>query len=211
LYLRHWGVPAEDIFVTGIPIHPVFSTPKDRAACLTKHGLDHERPVVLQLSGGLASVRLKSCFTRSWQVQKTDSARDHYRPQRNAQGTAREDYTARRGTTSRSWGFTKEIDELMQAADLVVTKPGGPLTTSEVLAREAIMVIVNPIPGQESRKQRLPAGEWGSHQGQQHRRRCRTRSTACWTTLHASQPCAKMSAASHTRARRSTWWRARWN
>lgn len=47
-------------------------------------------------------------------------------------------------------GFTKEIDELMQVADLVISKPGG-LTTSEVLARGAVMVIVNPIPGQESR------------------------------------------------------------
>src|SRR5206468_11913975 len=47
-------------------------------------------------------------------------------------------------------GFTKEIDELMNVADLVVSKPGG-LTTSETLARGAIMVIVNPIPGQESR------------------------------------------------------------
>jgi processive 1,2-diacylglycerol beta-glucosyltransferase len=35
-------------------------------------------------------------------------------------------------------------------ADLVVSKPGG-LTTSETLARGAVMVIVNPIPGQESR------------------------------------------------------------
>jgi processive 1,2-diacylglycerol beta-glucosyltransferase len=33
---------------------------------------------------------------------------------------------------------------------LVVSKPGG-LTTSETLARGAAMVIVNPIPGQESR------------------------------------------------------------
>ena len=47
-------------------------------------------------------------------------------------------------------GFTTEIDELMEAADIVVSKPGG-LTTSEVLARGAAMVIVNPIPGQESR------------------------------------------------------------
>jgi len=39
---------------------------------------------------------------------------------------------------------------LMAAADVVVSKPGG-LTTSEVLARGAAMVIVNPIPGQESR------------------------------------------------------------
>jgi len=47
-------------------------------------------------------------------------------------------------------GFTTEIDELMTVADLVVSKPGG-LTTSETLARGAVMVIVNPIPGQESR------------------------------------------------------------
>ena len=38
----------------------------------------------------------------------------------------------------------------MAAADIVVSKPGG-LTTSETLARGAAMVIVNPIPGQESR------------------------------------------------------------
>jgi processive 1,2-diacylglycerol beta-glucosyltransferase len=47
-------------------------------------------------------------------------------------------------------GFTAEIDELMAAADVVVSKPGG-LTTSEVLARGAAMLVVNPIPGQESR------------------------------------------------------------
>jgi len=38
----------------------------------------------------------------------------------------------------------------MAAADLVVTKPGG-LTSSECLAAGAPMLIINPIPGQESR------------------------------------------------------------
>jgi processive 1,2-diacylglycerol beta-glucosyltransferase len=47
-------------------------------------------------------------------------------------------------------GFTTEIHELMAAADVVVSKPGG-LTTSEVLASGAAMAIINPIPGQESR------------------------------------------------------------
>ncbi len=47
-------------------------------------------------------------------------------------------------------GFTDQIDELMAVADVVVSKPGG-LTTSETLARGAVMAIVNPIPGQESR------------------------------------------------------------
>jgi processive 1,2-diacylglycerol beta-glucosyltransferase len=42
------------------------------------------------------------------------------------------------------------MDELMTCADLVLSKPGG-LTTSEVLARGAVMAIINPIPGQESR------------------------------------------------------------
>src|SRR5207248_5208164 len=51
-------------------------------------------------------------------------------------------------------GFTHDIDELMAVADLVVSKPGG-LTTSERLARGAAMVIVNPIPGQESRNSDL--------------------------------------------------------
>jgi len=47
-------------------------------------------------------------------------------------------------------GFTDQMDELMAMADVVVSKPGG-LTTSEALACGAAMVIVDPIPGQESR------------------------------------------------------------
>jgi processive 1,2-diacylglycerol beta-glucosyltransferase len=42
------------------------------------------------------------------------------------------------------------MDEYMAAADILVGKPGG-LTTSEALARGLVMVIVNPIPGQEER------------------------------------------------------------
>jgi processive 1,2-diacylglycerol beta-glucosyltransferase len=47
-------------------------------------------------------------------------------------------------------GFTTEMDEYMAASDLLVGKPGG-LTTSEALARGLVMVVVNPIPGQEER------------------------------------------------------------
>jgi processive 1,2-diacylglycerol beta-glucosyltransferase len=47
-------------------------------------------------------------------------------------------------------GFTREMDSWMAAADLLVGKPGG-LTSSEALARGLVLVIVNPIPGQEER------------------------------------------------------------
>src|SRR5262249_30844189 len=51
-YLHYWGVPSQDVVVSGIPIHPVFSKAKDQAACRAKHGLLGDRPVVLQLAGG---------------------------------------------------------------------------------------------------------------------------------------------------------------
>ena len=44
--------------------------------------------------------------------------------------------------------YTKQVPEFMSISDLVVTKPGG-LTTSESLASNLPMVIINPIPGQE--------------------------------------------------------------
>ena len=47
-------------------------------------------------------------------------------------------------------GFTEQMDELMAAADVVISKPGG-LTASESLARGAAIVIIDPIPGQEAR------------------------------------------------------------
>jgi processive 1,2-diacylglycerol beta-glucosyltransferase len=48
------------------------------------------------------------------------------------------------------FGFVNNMHELMDAADLVVTKPGG-LTTNEVLAKGKPMALVAPIPGQEQR------------------------------------------------------------
>ena len=44
--------------------------------------------------------------------------------------------------------FTDKVPELMSISDLVISKPGG-LTTSESLASNLPMIIINPIPGQE--------------------------------------------------------------
>lgn len=149
LYLKHWGVPAEDTFVTGIPIHPVFATPKDRKTCISKHGLAEDRPIVLQLSGGFGVGPIEKIFNGILSVERpiqlvTITGRNEKLKVQLSKVKPPSQHKVK------VMGFTKEIDELMQAADLVVSKPGG-LTTSEVLARGAVMVIVNPIPGQESR------------------------------------------------------------
>jgi processive 1,2-diacylglycerol beta-glucosyltransferase len=149
LYLQHWGVPAGHVVATGIPVHPVFSEPKDRAACLARHGLAVDRPVILQLSGGFGVGPIEKLFQALLSLHRpiqlvTITGRNEALKEELSRMAVPERHRVK------VMGFTREIDELMTAADLVVTKPGG-LTTSEVLARGAIMVIVNPIPGQESR------------------------------------------------------------
>jgi processive 1,2-diacylglycerol beta-glucosyltransferase len=47
-------------------------------------------------------------------------------------------------------GYANNVNELMDASDCIVTKPGG-ITTSETLAKNLPMIICNPIPGQEER------------------------------------------------------------
>ena len=49
-----------------------------------------------------------------------------------------------------NYGFVDNIDIMMDAADCIVTKPGG-LTTSEALAKKLPLILMNPIPGQEDR------------------------------------------------------------
>ncbi|MHB1422372.1 MAG: MGDG synthase family glycosyltransferase [Gemmataceae bacterium] len=148
-YLQHWGVPENDISVTGIPIHPVFAKPKDRGECLARHGLAGDRSIVLQLSGGFGVGPIAKLYRALLEVSRpidlvTIAGRNE---QVKKELEAIEVPSRHR---AKVLGFTDQIDELMAVADVVVSKPGG-LTTSETLARGAVMVIVNPIPGQESR------------------------------------------------------------
>jgi processive 1,2-diacylglycerol beta-glucosyltransferase len=50
--------------------------------------------------------------------------------------------------------YAGNIDELMAAATVIVTKPGG-ITTAEALATGAPMLIVSPLPGQEAMNTRF--------------------------------------------------------
>ncbi len=146
--LRAWGVPAGDVCVTGIPIHPVFCEPKDRAACLARHGLAGDRPIVLQLAGGFGVGPIEQIYRALLQVERPLDI--VVVTGRNEQAKRQLSVIGNSHHRSSILGFTDQIDELMAVADVVLSKPGG-LTTSETIARGAAMVVVNPIPGQESR------------------------------------------------------------
>jgi len=149
LHLQHWGVPAEDIDVTGIPIMPAFAAPVDRAAYLAKHKIAGDWPVVLQLCGGFGVGPVEQVYQGLLEVTTPVDlvvicGRNEELKQRliATQGQSRH--------RLHILGHTSEMDQWMGCADLIVSKPGG-LTTSEILARGVPMVVVNPIPGQESR------------------------------------------------------------
>ncbi len=148
-YLECYGVPGDDISVTGIPIHPAFAQPRSRARCRARHGLAGDRPVVLQLSGGNGVGPIEELYRALLDVQV---------PIEIVVVAGRNEAARRRLQTlpvpprhhATILGYTHDMDELMAAADLAVTKPGG-LTTSEALARGLPLAIVYPVPGQEDR------------------------------------------------------------
>jgi processive 1,2-diacylglycerol beta-glucosyltransferase len=149
LYLQSWGVPESATTAPGIPIHPAFSQAKARSDLLRQYELADDRPVVLQSAGGFGVGPIERIYEALLAVET---------PLQIVAVTGRNEKAKQRLETisvpthqrARVLGFTDKMDELMAVADLVVSKPGG-LTTSETLARGAAMVIVNPIPGQESR------------------------------------------------------------
>ena len=142
-------MPAEDISVTGIPIHPAFAQAKDRASCRARHHLSADRPVILQLAGGHGVGPIEEIYRALLDVEvpaeivvvtgRNAAALEHLKS-----------ITAPSRHRANILGYTEEMDELMAAADLAVTKPGG-LTTSEALARGLPLAIVDPVPGQEDR------------------------------------------------------------
>jgi processive 1,2-diacylglycerol beta-glucosyltransferase len=148
-YLSSYGVPKERTSAPGIPIHPVFTRPMDRAECLKKHGLAGDRPIILQLAGGFGVGPIEKLYQgllaihQPLEVVVVAGKNEEVRKEL-------EQVKIPPRHQAKVLGFTNEIHELMHVADVVMSKPGG-LTTSEVLASGAAMAIVNPIPGQESR------------------------------------------------------------
>ncbi len=147
--LGRWSVARETVSITGIPIHPVFAESKLAQDCRARHGLSTDRPVVLLLAGGFGVGPIEQLFEAALKVEKPVHLAVVCGKNESLKKTLAK-FAVPPPHMATVIGFTREMDELMAAADIVVSKPGG-LTTSEILARGCAMAIVNPIPGQESR------------------------------------------------------------
>ena len=143
------GIKENQIKVMGIPIRMKFTEQLDRKAIAHKLHLDLEIPTILVMGGGQGLGPMK------------DAVRSLIKLKRPLQiiviaGTnlklVQWIKKSQIKTTKKIivYEYSNNVDELMEVATLIITKPGG-MTTSEVLAKGVPMVVVDPIPGQEER------------------------------------------------------------
>lgn len=148
-FLTVCGVPPDRIRVTGIPVRPGFQTELSRAEAQQRRRLDQASPVVLLSCGGFGvgptEALLRELIAMPAAAQIVVAAGRNEKLRRRLEGLAA---VARRPV--HILGFTDVMHEWMWAADVLVSKPGG-LTVAEALACGLPLVIMNPIPGQETR------------------------------------------------------------
>jgi len=143
------GIMKDKVHVFGIPIDTRFSATHDKSAIYKKMDLDSLKKTVLIMggSGGLGPIK-KVVFAldkinldiQIVVVTGTNDKLVRYFKNRMHRFNKKIIIT----------GYADNIDELMEISDIIITKPGG-LTVSEALAKSIPILIVNPIPGQESK------------------------------------------------------------
>jgi processive 1,2-diacylglycerol beta-glucosyltransferase len=153
VYLEALGIPPAKITVSGIPIDPVFAQKKDKLKMRAKHDLETDRPTILLSAGGFGVGSIEPLIASLKPMKESAQiiavcGRNEDLRKRLVKEAAKQKVTD--ALLIKPIGYTREMDEFMTAADLVLGKPGG-LTTSEGLAKGLAFVIVDPIPGQEER------------------------------------------------------------
>ena len=140
------GIPAEKFKPFGIPIHPKFTVSMEREQACRALSIPNKR-TVLVMSGSMG-------FGHVFEEIKTLDSMDMDFQLVTICGNNRklkakiDDMIPHKEIFN--YGYVNNVDVFMDAADCIITKPGG-LTTSEALAKELPMIMNNPVPGQEDR------------------------------------------------------------
>ena len=148
-----WGVSANRILTCGVSVDPAFALHFDRAELRRALGLDAKRPVVLVMSGGMGPAPLDAII-RSLEVCR-QPLQVIAVAGRNPNLRLRLEALRRQiAVDLHVFGWTDALPELMGAASVLITNPGG-VTTSEAMAAGVPMILTHPISGTEEQHLRL--------------------------------------------------------
>jgi len=143
------GQAVDKIRLTGIPVDPVFSQSETPETARHNIGIAENIPTVLLLSGGFGVgptadlIRSFGQVSVNCQLLVVAGANEKLKKEAIAAADGLK-------IPVKVFGFVNNIHEMMDASDVIISKPGG-LTTSEVLAKGKPMIVIDPIPGQEQR------------------------------------------------------------
>ena len=144
--MKKKGISPDKVRPFGIPIRREFSKkiPKEEARCML--GIDNKQTLLVMMgSMGFGNV-IKDIVSideldKDFQILVVCGKNEKMKAE----------FEARRwNKTVRVYGFVDNVDVMMDASDLIITKPGG-LTSSEFLSKKLPAIIMNPIRGQEDR------------------------------------------------------------
>ncbi|MBF2054006.1 MAG: glycosyltransferase [Candidatus Sericytochromatia bacterium] len=147
--LQTRGAKVKDIYQTGIPVDPVFAVLPLQHELRDKLGLERELPTVLLMGGGYGVGDMVGLL-RSFRDVKLKMQLMVVCGRNESLFQELNQVASTLPIPTKVFGFVTNVHELMRASDLMVTKPGG-LSSSEALAANCPMMIMNPIPGQEQR------------------------------------------------------------
>jgi processive 1,2-diacylglycerol beta-glucosyltransferase len=144
-----WGAPPERVTVCGIPTDAVFRTRHDAEGTRRRHGVKDDAPIVLLMGGGMGPTRMDRvaaslCRGGVPLHVVAVTGRDARARRRLAR------LKAEPPTSLHVLGWADDIAALMQAAAVLVTKPGG-LTTAEAALSGLPSVFFDAIHGPEQR------------------------------------------------------------
>ncbi|HXH09499.1 MAG TPA: glycosyltransferase [Alphaproteobacteria bacterium] len=142
------GIPRERVLPTGIPVASPSEPSLNRSALRRHYGLDPALPTILMMVGAYNLMRGALDVYRSLVELPRPAQLLFVCGKDERLRRAIELLAQRTSMPVRVFGYVRNIPDLMAISDLMVSKAGG-VTTSEALAAELPMVIVNPIPGQE--------------------------------------------------------------
>ena len=145
------NVNAEKIFVTGIPMSERFLEKFDKQSILNEFGLEDKKTALFFGGGEMGLGKDKTCKILKTLIEEFLDLQIIAISGKNK--VMQEEFNKIVNDTNSSnrvkiLEYTKKVPELMSISQVVVTKPGG-LTSTESLASELPMIIINPLPGQE--------------------------------------------------------------
>lgn len=158
--LRPRRVNDDNILITGIPVSPAFSQKRDKAEARKEFNLPEHKQVVLALAGA----RLQAPYLHFRQALDELLPFLHNLPELHLVlvAGADEEYERRLRREVADFGLTNvtvlgyvnSMPDLMEAADVVICKPGG-LTVTECLCAHAPMILLGKAYGQEKANVRM--------------------------------------------------------